>query len=61
MLIPKVLSTNSVIDKIFNVSNVFSAGPMYFDILRNIKNQCYKVSMVDFKHIVLKLPYMKPK
>ena len=36
MLIPKVLSKNSNIDKIFNLSNVFSAGPMYFDILRNI-------------------------
>jgi hypothetical protein len=26
---------------------------MYFDILRNIINQYYKVCMVDFKHIVL--------
>ena len=60
MLITKVLSTNRVKDNILFFCNVFSAGPMYSDILRNIKNHCYKVCMVDFKHIVLKPPYMNP-
>jgi hypothetical protein len=58
MLIPKVLCTNCVVDKYSTFSNVFSAGHMYFDILRNIINQCYKVCIVDFKYIVLKPPYI---
>ena len=37
-----------------NFSNTFSAGPMNFDILSNVKIQCYKTGMVNLKHIVLK-------
>ena len=44
-----------------SVSNVFSAGTMFFDIMGYVKNQCYKVRMVNFKHIVLKPPNINPK
>ena len=43
------------------VATVFSGVPMCFNILRSFKNQCFKVCMLNFKHIEQKPHNINPK